>query len=166
MKKLHQFHDRNQFYLLSFISIICHFKALQPCLGGVENNHLIKLNQFIGPVDVYQYAKDLYTKPPVFEILFSSTLGMPWYNLEKTTLICNSPRCILTCKKLIDNLHSSCSFENLRIWLVKTKSGMQEGLINWLALRTSSHKKKNYLYSFSASWVMKFEKFCNLIGWE
>ena len=27
------------------------------CMGAVENTHLIKLNQFITPIDAYPYAK-------------------------------------------------------------------------------------------------------------
>ena len=44
-------------FLLSCINIIHYFKVFYACLRAVENTHLIKLNQFITPMNSYPYAK-------------------------------------------------------------------------------------------------------------
>ena len=66
LKRLHQFaapmkvppdnKKQSSFFNSSFnifIPTICYFKALQACLGIKENTDLIKLSQFIAPVDRY-----------------------------------------------------------------------------------------------------------------
>ena len=56
---------KSQIHLLALpcIPIIHYFKAL------LEITHLIKLNQFIAPMDVYHYAKNI-SIPCLSEILF------------------------------------------------------------------------------------------------
>ena len=47
--------------------ILKHFeiylKVLWVCLGEVENTHLMKLNQFIAPMDAQPYAKKASSYP-------------------------------------------------------------------------------------------------------
>ena len=47
LKRLYQFHDRNQVNILILfcVPIMCFFKTTVGLPEGVENNHLIKLNQ-------------------------------------------------------------------------------------------------------------------------
>ena len=73
---------KNQIHLLALpcIPIIHYFKVL------LENTHLIKLNQFIVPMDVYHYAKNI-SRPYLSEILFYGTLTCLGITLKKKLFV-------------------------------------------------------------------------------
>ena len=112
-----------------------YFKVLQSCLGAVQNTKLIKLNQFIVPMDPYPYAeKYLYTLS-LWIISFKHfsikalTLAIPSHNLRKKLHWIVTPMDVHPYAKKAQwlKLFLSCwNFKDLQIWLIETNLCMPD----------------------------------------
>ena len=135
--RIHTHIQKKHLHTSSLNIILKHFeiylKVLCVCLGEVENTHLMKLNQFIAPMDAQPHEKKHLHTLTLWHIILKHlsikalTLDIPWHILDKNYIDLWLLWMYILMQKnnLVTKLLLSYRiFKNIGLWLVNTKMDM------------------------------------------